>query len=314
VRISPLAELTTAVEDMNPRTLPQEHEDAADVRLAAALCWIARADCRAELPWLQEMAIKELVQYLRSIATRSFALGWRAVVGYVSDMLVGFEGCWIRRFLQAKTVVYAGLGEGASLDILLDGRWSFANQSAWAPQLKNACRELLSIRNEFFHKLMGRGLMRVDFDTGHHGSFEGYATSEGCFRFAEYRGDRLRHLHHNGDVLLFMEKYPEAAYVVVGANISACKPCTGGFLLMLDVDLSSDMKVRLYPKPTSCRTGALYRNSKCWAFAKKMGQLGLAAWRSTCVFLIHTGSGFTGRAPCQRQRSRAGHLRCQRQL
>jgi DNA-binding transcriptional MerR regulator len=261
VRISPFTELTTAVKDMNSRALPQEHEDATDVRLAAALCWIARADCRAELAWLLGMATKEIVQYLRSVATRSFALGFRAVVGYVFDMLVGFDGCWTRRLLQARTVAHAGAEEGASLDILFDGRWSFRNKFTWSSGLKNLCRELLSKRNEFFYEHMERGLKRLDVDTRHHGNFEGYASSEGCFRFAEYRGDGLRHLHHKGDVLFFMEKYPEAAYVVVGANISACKPCTGGFLLMLDVDLSSDINIRLYPKPTRVqgrgRTGVM---------------------------------------------------------
>jgi hypothetical protein len=251
VRMSPQKELTTIFCDMHPELIPRENEDAAELRLAAALCWTIRADCRAELPWLAKKMMEEIAQFMRSIADKSFALGWQAVVGYVSDMLVDFEGQWTKRFLWASAATRAGDEiddrhiKQTSLDIFLDGRWAFTNRSTWSAQLKSIYFDLLLGRNKIFRKYMSRGLRYLDIDICEVQK-EAYASREGCFTFAEFHGSCSA---RRGDVFLFMEKESEPTYQVVGAEVAACISCAGGFVLMLDVDHSKDFKVHIFPKP-----------------------------------------------------------------
>jgi hypothetical protein len=222
VRISPRAELTTAFPTTKPSALPREYEDAADVRQAAALFWIMQVECRADLPWLEAKMMDELVNYFQTLAERHFAQGWRALVGYASDMLAGFRGYWMGRLLQAKAVAYAGIYQ-PSLVIYLDGRWSFAETPTWSCLLKRACYRYL-LHKGVFRKRMSPVLSFIDIDTHAYAhNFEAYALKGGCYRFAGFLDRGLDPTSpHSGDVLLFMEKYVEAgAFVISGAEILA---------------------------------------------------------------------------------------------
>jgi hypothetical protein len=158
-------------------------------RMPAPRALGAISDCALELPWLERNFQREVALHLGAIAQRHLQLGWRSVVGYVSDFLQGFVGVWLPRLLLATAAA--------------EGTLSAHGQGLPRGARRELCFEHLWLRNELFRKQM-RGPFDVDAFPA--ADFELYAQRGDCCRFAGFCYEGwCPSSPRNGDVLLYME-------------------------------------------------------------------------------------------------------------